>query len=355
MKRNPNTRNIFTAEGRFNRCIDRYNKNMALLRKMREALDRLNDKYSDNISIDEINKVSEECVIRCDECSYEFDITSDLINSREITMTNENGDDYTVIEYICPKCNYPNVIDEDDDWGWEPIPVESISKNIKDDKEETSENEVVEEETTDNMEESSLDIEKIVTEVNKNINESNNSSEEISCEESTNTKKKVINISNKNTSHKVIINKNKPIDFIRDERIINAINIAKENKSISETISMFNEKNLNININTDCNTTVYSTANRDITFISRENNDDAIGMFTINTKLIIVPHGNPIGLYNKILSQLNIEKVDNKFEEIGLDGEACIIKLADDSFAACNFHVDGKDLTISIIYDIDNK
>ena len=58
MKRNPNTRNIFTAEGRLNRRIDKYNKTLALINKMDEILKRFEAKVDNNmgIPIDEINE-----------------------------------------------------------------------------------------------------------------------------------------------------------------------------------------------------------------------------------------------------------------------------------------------------------
>jgi hypothetical protein len=151
----------------------------------------------------------------------------------------------------------------------------------------------------------------------------------------------------------VVINNSKPIQFIKNTKIIDAINIAIDHKTTTETINMLSEKDIDIITASDKYIVGYSTKTGDITFACDKQNKESISIFTVTTKLTVLPHGKFDYVYNSILSQLNMEKVSDRYESIQLSGKACIVKLNDGSLAACNFSINQNDITISIIYDID--
>lgn len=339
MKHNPNTRNIFTTEGRLNRRIDKHNKRIALIKKMDEAIKQLEEKINsmEPISIDEINKKCypeyyseteetdvEECVIRCDGCDHEFDITKSEIERYEKSQKDEDGDICTETFYVCPKCGFSNTIEIDDELEED---FDNMAEKIED------------------VIEIHDDIKKSITEFNTSIDESNCSDDSLASDDAD------PNVAINNTST-YKSNKTKAFRFIQDEKVIDAINIAMDHKSVTETISMLKDKNIELITANENNVTGYSTNSGNISFIHDKDNKEDISLFIVNTHLILVPHGNCTKLYNSILYQLGIEKVDNSFESIKLGGKACIIKLHDGSLAACNFKVEGNELTMTIVYDI---
>ena len=127
MKQNPNTRNIFTKQGRLNRLIDKHNKTLQLIDKMKKILNRLDEKYdSMEIPLDEINEEVygieeeiDECVISCDKCNYEFNICDENIEKIEVNKTTEDGSSDIVKKFICPKCEFANEVEYDDDEEYE--------------------------------------------------------------------------------------------------------------------------------------------------------------------------------------------------------------------------------------------
>lgn len=358
-KRNPHTRNIFTAEGRLNRCIDKYNKTLGLINKMEEILKRIENKIDNNIGmgipIDEINDEivkkmeAEECVICCDGCRHEFNILDDSIEVKTIEKT-ENDQIIEETVYICPECGHQNEIELDDD----EEDIESTdSENSNDNYSHveganvtaSGDNSHAEDNTTVSGESTSDDESEV------NIESVESSDNVVDLNDIQIPKK--IEIKNKK-NHKIILNKKVPFKVINDEKIISILNIALSHKSYSETVDMLNDNGIMLTEDGPDSSKGCMLHNGYVAVIQGQETTDCVESFLINTNLIIVPHGNQVNLFNNILRQLDIEKYDDKYKSIGLDGKASIIKLRDGSKAACNFDLNGNNLTIAIVYDIDN-
>ena len=375
MKINLETRNIFTRRGRLNRRIDKHKKLLEKIGDMDEVLAILNGGKHEYQSSND-STIIDECIIRCDGCGFEFNIFDEDVETASVSQT-ENEQLFVESSYICPKCGYHNEIeldeltDEEEDLVEEArlgnemdiIREEDIdnSNNLSNSEDSKKEEEINNDEDTKTTSDDTLD--KIIDIVVNDENAINKYDEFYDDESSTKEKiitkrSKEVNINNKNNkSHKVVINKSTQIQFIHDQKILNAINIAIEHKPTSETICSLADNNISMKIDmataTDKHMIGYTTDNGEISFACSRESKEYISIFTINTKLAYMPHGNHNNIYNSIMSQLNIEKVSNKCEQIGLPGKAYIIKLHDDSIAACNFMINNNNIIITIIYDID--
>ena len=336
MKENPNTRNIFTKQGRLNRLVDKHNKTVQLINKMNKILDSLDKKWNSmEIPLNEINEEvygsddeTNVCIICCDECGHEFNILDDNIKKTEDNVY-DNGHIYVEPKFTCPKCGFENEIDLDDDECEDCLTNESTDEEDSIGEEAESRDNTLE---TKTCEDNCSNKEQLVKKKRKEVCLKNKS----------------------NRFHKVVINKaDKSIKFIHDEKIINAIKIAMSHNNRTETLMMLLDNSINLNVSTEDNVKTYSTDNGNISFICNKENIESIEAFTINTKLVLIPHGDQINLYNSILEQLNIEKINNIFEPIDLGGKACLIKLNNGEVAACNFNVIDRDLIMTIIYNID--
>lgn len=365
-KLNLESRNIFTRRGRLNRRIDKHKKLCEKIGQLEEFLTVLNGRLNNT------DENSEECIIRCDGCGYEFDIINKDIEMIECDKTTEDGSPSIARQFICPKCGFKNEVDdlEYEEDAEEDTP-EKLDKTIAEalielDEEKTNfhnNNEALSkldtgetdiQEQNDKLSENEDLIDANISDNSKVIINEFLDDEMPTKEKIPKKKSKVIEINNKNNkSHKVIINKSNPIKYITDNRIIDAMSIATNHGPTSETIDMLSKKGIKMITASDKHIIGYSTTTGDITLACDKKNKESISIFTITTKLAATPYGNYNYVNNSILSQLNIEKVSEKCEEIGLPGKAYVVKLADNSLAACNFSINQNNITITIIYDID--
>ena len=247
MRRNPHTRNIFTAEGRLNRRIDKYNKTVGLINKLDEILEHIVNKVDNNmgIPIDKINEKinqeiianeeKEECVICCEGCSHEFNILDNSI--KKIHVNNTENISTTDTKYVCPKCGFQNEIDFDNESNEDDLDICEDDCNCDDKKCDLCED---------------MNKDEILSINSKRIN----------------IKKGI------KKSRKIIINKTIPFKIIHDEEIISGIDIALNHGSVSESIEMLKNKNIDITKNSTDNSKSYCTNTGFITFIHGENDNN---------------------------------------------------------------------------------
>ena len=344
-KNNLETRNIFTRRGRLNRRIDKHKKLCEKIGALEEYLAVLNGRLYGNEN-------QEECIIRCDQCGHEFDIVNKDIEIIECDKTTEDGSQSICKQFVCPKCGFKNEVDEDNsDLECEEKLDESIAKAFNELAEETipdnQNNELSEDEFMDSA----------ISDDSKNIINDFLDNEMPTKEKIPKKKSKVIEINNKNNnkSHKVVINKSNPVIYLTDNRITDAISIAIKHETASKTINMLSKKGISMIQASDKNIIGYSTDTGDITLACDKTDKESMSIFNITTKLAIMPTGKYKYVNDSILSQLGIEKISDKCEEIGLPGKAYIVKLRDDSLAAFNFSFKQNDVTMTIIYDINKN
>lgn len=184
----------------------------------------------------------------------------------------------------------------------------------------------------------SKDVQK--TDLNKNDSTNNDSIHS----KDNNTNLKIITVKSKN---KPKIVKSSNIKLIQDKNIKLAVDIFQAEENIDDTIELFKKNNIELEKDQDC----YITKNNSIGINVDENNK--ILTTLVRTKLMYVPHGDLIKLYNKIADELKLQRISNDFDDIGLDGKACIIKSNKGSAIACNMHIINNELLITFVYGIE--
>lgn len=323
--------NIFTKIGRLNRRLSKYDKIMENIEYLKLLLESLDNRWEDalframerfaehdasNFDYDAEEDCSEsddECIIECDSCHMQFNIMG--IDPEIDPETEEHC-------FTCPYCNFKNKLDFTDE-------NEEFIDN-SDTCQEINESEVV--------------------------NTNNDESIENLDEDSHSHHSKTIKIPrSRNKSTNVTINNTSDV-FIKGiidlNNIKNAFPIVLE--ADTSNIEKMIESFANTGITFDKKENFYSCNKFPFSIIMSDNEANKITGVNFGSVMRVIPHGSIELLYRRIISELNVELLDPKFENIGLPGKAVLIKTANGN-AALNINIISKDkvLEMTLIYNID--